>query len=143
VNAKARGFFFLLLFVFELAPALSFHLIGSARIPFGRRSVRRPKRCSPPPCVATGSARPLSPVFGKRPHDRKCKVREAHEYPALDETPTTAIGTARALRSRSMGGGGCDSRGDKLRYPSNVDINKMLNDLRMEREQLSEAILVL
>jgi hypothetical protein len=35
------------------------------------------------------------------------------------------------------------SRGCELRYPSKVDINRMLNDLRTEREQLSEAILVL
>ena len=31
----------------------------------------------------------------------------------------------------------------KFRYPSKMDTNKMLNDLRMEREQISEAIMVL
>jgi hypothetical protein len=31
----------------------------------------------------------------------------------------------------------------ELRYPSTMDINKMLNDLRMELEQVSEAIVVL
>jgi hypothetical protein len=42
-----------------------------------------------------------------------------------------------------MGGGDAISRTVRTRYPSKMDINKMLNDLRMEREQLSEAILVL
>jgi hypothetical protein len=31
----------------------------------------------------------------------------------------------------------------ELRYPSKMDINKMLSDLRMEREQISEAIMVM
>jgi len=31
----------------------------------------------------------------------------------------------------------------ELSYPSKMDINKMLNDLRMEREQISEAIMVM
>ena len=31
----------------------------------------------------------------------------------------------------------------ELRYPSKMDIKKMLNDLRMEREQISEAIMVM
>ncbi len=47
------------------------------------------------------------------------------------------------MRSRLMGGGDAISRTVRTRYPSKMDINKMLNDLRMEREQLSEAILVL
>jgi hypothetical protein len=31
----------------------------------------------------------------------------------------------------------------ELRHPSKMDIDKMLNDLRMEREQISEAIMVM
>jgi len=66
-------------------------------------------------------------------HEIPFRLRAAKRHAIIGRTPGRSV-TSKATRFRVP----CE-----LRHPSKMDMDKMLNDLRMEREQISEAIMVM